>query len=194
MTLQQVKEFNTTFGVPMSETPTSRVPAAGLRYELIREEFEELEEAMEALDIVEVADALGDIEYVVHGAILVFGLENLKPNWNPEIHSPSVLNRTNRESLLFELQNFILWNNTQGIYNTLDKILTAVNDLARSFEIDLPAVVDAIHKSNMSKLGEDGKPIYRESDRKVMKGPKYQTPTEDIRKLMFGDNYAPVLG
>ena len=37
-----------------------------------------------------------------------------------------------------------------------------------------------VHKSNMSKLGEDGKPIYRE-DGKVLKGPKYEPPNlEDL--------------
>jgi predicted HAD superfamily Cof-like phosphohydrolase len=39
----------------------------------------------------------------------------------------------------------------------------------------LPAMFDEVHKSNMSKLGEDGKPIYRE-DGKVMKGPNYKKP------------------
>ena len=39
----------------------------------------------------------------------------------------------------------------------------------------LSAMFDEVHKSNMSKLGEDGKPIYRE-DGKVMKGPNYKKP------------------
>jgi len=39
----------------------------------------------------------------------------------------------------------------------------------------LTAMFDEVHKSNMSKLGEDGKPIYRE-DGKVMKGPNYKKP------------------
>ena len=42
-------------------------------------------------------------------------------------------------------------------------------------------VFDEIHRSNMSKLGEDGKPIYRE-DGKVLKGPKYFKP--DIKKIL----------
>ena len=37
----------------------------------------------------------------------------------------------------------------------------------------LDEALDRVHQSNMSKLGEDGKPIYRE-DGKVLKGPNYK--------------------
>lgn len=40
---------------------------------------------------------------------------------------------------------------------------------------DLDEALYRVHRSNMSKLGEDGKPIYRE-DGKVLKGPNYQPP------------------
>ena len=44
----------------------------------------------------------------------------------------------------------------------------------------LDEALDRVHKSNMSKLGEDGKPIYRE-DGKVLKGPNYEPPNlEDL--------------
>ena len=44
----------------------------------------------------------------------------------------------------------------------------------------LDEALDRVHKSNMSKLGEDGKPIYRE-DGKVLKGPNYKPPNlEDL--------------
>ncbi len=44
----------------------------------------------------------------------------------------------------------------------------------------LDEALDRVHKSNMSKLGEDGKPIYRD-DGKVLKGPNYKPPTlEDL--------------
>ncbi len=45
-------------------------------------------------------------------------------------------------------------------------------------------VFDEIHRSNMSKLGEDGKPIYRE-DGKVLKGPNYFKP--NIADIINGD-------
>ena len=46
---------------------------------------------------------------------------------------------------------------------------------AENMEWDLEEALDRVHKSNMSKLGIDGKPIYRR-DGKVLKGPNYQPP------------------
>lgn len=46
---------------------------------------------------------------------------------------------------------------------------------------DLDEAVRRVHKSNMSKLGDDGKPIYRE-DGKVVKGPNYKKP--DLKDLV----------
>ena len=46
---------------------------------------------------------------------------------------------------------------------------------AASQEWDLDEAMRRVHQSNMSKLGEDGKPIYR-GDGKVLKGPNYQPP------------------
>ena len=49
---------------------------------------------------------------------------------------------------------------------------------------DLNTAMDRVHKSNMSKLGEDGKPIRRE-DGKVLKGPNYAPPyLEDLCNLI----------
>tara|TARA_R100001163_G_C5053840_1_gene190386 strand:+ start:564 stop:902 length:339 start_codon:yes stop_codon:yes gene_type:complete len=48
--------------------------------------------------------------------------------------------------------------------------------MAASQEWDLDEAMHRIHESNMSKLGEDGKPIYR-ADGKVLKGPNYKEPT-----------------
>ena len=47
---------------------------------------------------------------------------------------------------------------------------------AASQEWDLDEAMRRVHSSNMSKLGEDGKPIYR-GDGKVLKGPNYKPPT-----------------
>ena len=46
---------------------------------------------------------------------------------------------------------------------------------AENMEWDLEEALDRVHKSNMSKLGLDGKPI-RRADGKVLKGPNYQPP------------------
>jgi predicted HAD superfamily Cof-like phosphohydrolase len=47
----------------------------------------------------------------------------------------------------------------------------------------LPALFDEVHESNMSKLDENGKPIYRE-DGKVMKGPGYKKP--NLKDIIYG--------
>lgn len=73
--LSQVADFHRTFHHPILENP--QIPPqkrADLRVELISEELKELQEAIAAKDIVEVADALCDIQYVLAGAVLEFGL------------------------------------------------------------------------------------------------------------------------
>lgn len=73
--LNQVAEFHTTFQHPILASPG--IPADNrckLRVALIAEELKELEVAILEKDIVEVADALCDIQYVLSGAILEFGL------------------------------------------------------------------------------------------------------------------------
>lgn len=73
--LNQVAEFHKTFKHPIEEKPTilSKKRCA-LRVALIREELEELEAAIEDNDLVEIADALCDIQYVLSGAVLEFGM------------------------------------------------------------------------------------------------------------------------
>ena len=114
--VRQVEEFHRVFGLPIIEKP-SLAPEERyrLRYSLIFEELCEFADAIRDEDIVAVADALGDLIYVVIGAALEYG-------------------------------------------------------------IPLDDVVDEIHRSNMSKLDENGKPIYRESDGKVLKGENYSPP------------------
>ena len=73
--LNQVAEFHKTFHHPIEPKPI--IPSekrCKLRVELIREELNELEHAIADNDIVEIADALCDIQYVLSGAVLEFGL------------------------------------------------------------------------------------------------------------------------
>ncbi len=73
--LSQVADFHRTFHHPVLKIP--QIPAkerSELRVSLIAEELKELQEAIAAKDIVEVADALCDIQYVLAGAVLEFGL------------------------------------------------------------------------------------------------------------------------
>jgi predicted HAD superfamily Cof-like phosphohydrolase len=46
---------------------------------------------------------------------------------------------------------------------------------AENLDWDLDEALNRVHRSNMSKLGEDGEPVYRE-DGKVLKGPNYEPP------------------
>lgn len=76
-TLTSVAEFHKTFQHPILEHPT--IPSADrceLRVALIAEELKELQEAIENNDLVEVADALCDIQYVLSGAVLEFGMKD----------------------------------------------------------------------------------------------------------------------
>lgn len=57
-------------------------------------------------------------------------------------------------------------------------ILYVVYGYAVTYGWDINTAFNRVHKSNMSKLGDDGKPILRE-DGKVMKGPNYKEPVLD---------------
>lgn len=117
-TLEQVQEFHETYGLPvLDQANISDEKTNALRINLLAEELDELKEALKAGDLVETLDALIDLQYVLDGAFLSFGLQHVKE-----------------------------------------------------------AAFDEVHRSNMSKLGEDGKPIRRESDGKVLKGPNYFKP------------------
>jgi len=73
--LSAVARFHQTFKHPVLAEP--RIPSPSrcqLRVDLIAEELQELKEAIDKQDLTEVADALCDIQYVLSGAILEFGL------------------------------------------------------------------------------------------------------------------------
>ena len=119
-----VKKFHEAFGIKNLETQNSNIDknVYQLRYKLMNEENLEYLEACKKNDLVEIADALGDMMYILCGTILSHGLHD------------------NIEDIFEEIQ-----------------------------------------KSNMSKLGSNGKPIYR-NDGKIMKGPGYFKP--DIKKVL----------
>ena len=61
------------------------------------------------------------------------------------------------------------------VADALTDLLYVVYGAGHAFGIDLDECFTEVHESNMSKLGEDGKPLYRE-DGKVLKGPNYFPP------------------
>jgi predicted HAD superfamily Cof-like phosphohydrolase len=73
--LNQVAEFHRTFHAPILHTPQIPTDArCQLRVSLLAEELDELRDAIADKDIVAVADALCDLQYVLSGAVLEFGL------------------------------------------------------------------------------------------------------------------------
>ena len=67
------------------------------------------------------------------------------------------------------------------VADALTDILYVTYGAGHAFGIDLDKCFEEVQNSNMSKLGEDGKPIYNDSG-KVMKGPKYFKP--DLNKFI----------
>jgi len=76
-TIEKVREFHDAFGIDNANEPTAELSKSDilLRYKLMREENEEYLEAAERGDLVEIADALGDMLYILCGTILKHGLE-----------------------------------------------------------------------------------------------------------------------
>ncbi|MDK3019658.1 nucleoside triphosphate pyrophosphohydrolase family protein [Pseudodonghicola flavimaris] len=115
-TLALVRAWHEAFGVPVAGTPGLPAQRAAMRLALLEEEVAELRAAVATGDLVEVLDALCDIQYVLDGTFLEFGLHRQKA----------------------------------------------------------PAMAE-VHRSNMSKLGADGRPVLR-ADGKVLKGPAFSPP------------------
>jgi len=85
--LTQVAEFHATFKHPIIEKPA--IPSRArcdLRIELIAEELKELQQAVNDNNMVEVADALCDLQYVLSGAVLEFGLGSKFKELFDEVH------------------------------------------------------------------------------------------------------------
>jgi predicted HAD superfamily Cof-like phosphohydrolase len=116
--IEAVQRFHEAFKIGYRTSPKADLGESKnqLRFDLMKEENEEYFEAAQNNDLVEVADALGDMLYILCGTIIEHGLQH-----------------------------------------------------------KIEAVFEEIQRSNMSKLGEDGQPIYRE-DGKVLKGPNYFKP------------------
>ena len=82
---------------------------------------------------------------------------------------------------LDELTKAINENNILEVADALTDILYVTYGAGHAFGVDLDKCFDEVQRSNMSKLGEDGKPIYNESG-KVMKAPNYFKP--DLSKFI----------
>ena len=89
--LDQVAEFHEAFGVPNLEN--AQIPdkeRVALRVKLIQEELDELKEGLADNDLTEVADALTDIQYVLLGTVLEFGLQDKFEALFDEVHQSNM--------------------------------------------------------------------------------------------------------
>ncbi len=85
------------------------------------------------------------------------------------------------EEELNELKEAIQNNDLKETVDALTDILYVTYGAGHAFGVDLDKCFDEVQKSNMSKIGENGKPIYNEHG-KVMKGPNYFKP--DLSKFV----------
>lgn len=205
-----VREFHETYGQPIRTEPVYDIPELIMRSKLILEEASEYWEADRANDLVEMADALADLVYVCYGAALTHGI-NLDVSFGGKPVSPADLLKTihkkngqkirnsptlavlarkriasglNKSAVAYStyVQNT---EKSEGDVDQLRRILTTLVSSAYfaafSLGIDLDHILEEVQRSNMSKLGEDGRPIYRE-DGKVLKGPNFFNP--DLTKIL----------
>ncbi|MBC7450992.1 MAG: nucleoside triphosphate pyrophosphohydrolase family protein [Cytophagales bacterium] len=148
--LNQVAEFHRTFKHPIVETPA--IPSeerSRLRVALLAEELKELEEAIEQKDIVAVADALCDLQYVLSGAVLEFGLGTSFKDLFDEVQRSNMSKTCKTEQ---EAADTVAHYNSKGVecyylksgnhflvYRTEDnKTLKSVN----YSEVDLKSIID----------------------------------------------------
>jgi predicted HAD superfamily Cof-like phosphohydrolase len=85
------------------------------------------------------------------------------------------------EEELNELKEAIKNKDIVEVADALTDILYVTYGAGHSFGVNLDQCFDEVQRSNMSKLGEDGKPIYNDSG-KVMKGPNYFAP--NLKKIV----------
>jgi len=81
-----------------------------------------------------------------------------------------------------ELKTGIFNKDIVEIADALTDILYVVYGAALCYGLDIDLCFKEVHRSNMSKLGSDGNPLYRE-DGKVLKGPNYSSP--DLGAVLY---------
>jgi len=89
-TLEMVRDWHNRFQVPVLDKPALPEGRREMRLDILEEEVRELREAVEAGDMTEVLDALCDIQYVLDGTFLEFGLHPLKAPAFAEVHASNL--------------------------------------------------------------------------------------------------------
>ena len=191
-----VSEFHRTYVMPIRTTPQFDVPEREMRMNLIREETKELTEAYEECDFVEVVDAWADLVYVVYGAALTHGvvLDEIKDShiYPPAIPKPQFfipergtkMDTVTKHARL--LEEAYANEDLDGMIEQWGNLVNSVYSAAAAHGVNLDEVLAEVQRSNLSKLGADGRPMYRE-DGKVLKGPNFFAP--DIKKALLDQGY-----
>ncbi|MDA7576953.1 nucleoside triphosphate pyrophosphohydrolase family protein [Candidatus Pelagibacter sp.] len=110
----------------------------------------------------------------------IFGQEvKMKPSFSSDKINKLRIDLIKEE--LDELQEAMKNNDLLEVADALTDILYVTYGAGHAFGIDLDKCFEEVQNSNMSKLGENGEPIYNESG-KVMKGPNYFKP--DLSKFL----------
>ena len=144
---EKVREFHEAFGMPVNEAFGNVSPdRVKLRLDLIVEELDELFESALIIPRGTVSDII----------------------WN-------TLRERGEDEPVTDNNGSVAAFSTVDVADALVDMLYVIYGACLEFGINADAVFDEIHKSNMSKLGADGKPIYRE-DGKVLKGPDFFEP------------------
>ena len=180
-----VKEFHTAFNVVVRTEPQVDVPEAGLRFEMMKSEMIELFTAAFKGDEVEIADGLADIAYIAEGGALIFGLGPVELVKYEKAELGNMSLYLHHTFLL--LPAAIQSGDPDYVRAILSIVKSACYYLAEQKGYDLSEVIEVVHKSNMTKLGEDGKPVYileGPEKGKITKGPNYVPPTEDIKEIL----------
>jgi predicted HAD superfamily Cof-like phosphohydrolase len=116
--LNQVAEFHKTFQAPILETP--QIPSnerCELRVSLLQEELDELSQAIKVGDIVEIADALADLQYVLSGAVLEFGLGEKFVDLFDEVQRSNMSKACeNQQEAISTLSHYKKKDGTEGYY------------------------------------------------------------------------------
>lgn len=156
--IEMVAEFHKTFQAPI--LPNPQIPSADrckLRVSLLQEELNELQEAIDNNDLVEIADALADLQYVLSGAILEFGLgEKFNELFN-EVQRSNMSKACENELVAQEtVEHYKQKDGTESTYkevngkyivyrNEDNKVLKSVN----YSPANLPGIINGVDTFNM---------------------------------------------
>jgi predicted HAD superfamily Cof-like phosphohydrolase len=133
--IKQVEEFRKAFNLPINTNKTTlKASEYGLIYTLIKEELDEFMDASNDSDIVEIADALGDMLYLIYGAILHHGLQDKIVDVFDEIQKSNM-------SKLDEEGNPII-NGKKGV-NDMTKPLGKVLKSKNYFQPDIKNILES---------------------------------------------------